>query len=278
LTLLELGYQRSKWSAKAKTMPDFFHLAFHPKTRSQLLYLRESLEWSGSDTDCMIAGLILGALHGESEKSPSYLSNQMPRTISTKPAYSVKFWQKHGFVAPDRDVFELIRHQAAFRYESEPPKGDSWIYHRDMRHLAWLGNELPKPVKLVVTSPPYFDVTNFEEDQWFLGGPPYPTRGRVSRDDRHSRAEAYWSFIADMWRMLGAVTAKKSHVVIRIGGRGIKPAEIGTRLVACSQFAQRPIKLVEQTMSDLRRRQTDAFRPGTKGCLVEVDCHFQFGA
>lgn len=280
LTTLEGDYHHSAWRRRANEMPEFFQFAFHPTTRSQLLYLRQALNWNRSDTDCMIAGLILGALHGESERSPSYLSNQMPRTISTKPAYSVRYWKKHGFVAPERDVFELIRRQAAFRYESEPPRGDSWILHRDMRHLAWLTDELPTPVKLIVTSPPYLDVTNFEEDQWlrlwFLGGPTHPTIGRVSRDDRHCRGDDYWGFIADMWRMLGTVASKKANVVIRIGARGIEPNEIGTRLVACSRFSQRPIDLVEQTLSDLKRRQTDSFSPGTKGCLVEVDCHFQF--
>lgn len=36
-------------------------------------------------------------------------------------------------------------------------------------------------VRCVITSPPYLDVTNFEEDQWlrlwFQGGPPKPTWG-----------------------------------------------------------------------------------------------------
>src|SRR5258705_2335387 len=46
-----------------------------------------------------------------------------------------------------------------------------------------------KCTECVITSPPYLDVTNFEEDQWlrlwFLGGPPYPTRHRLASDDRH---------------------------------------------------------------------------------------------
>ena len=101
LTLLEKGYDQPRWSRVSKTLPEFFHVAYHKKTLSQILYLREALNWRANDTDCMIAGLTLGALHGESEKSPSYLSNQMPRTISTKPAYSVRFWKKHGRPVPD---------------------------------------------------------------------------------------------------------------------------------------------------------------------------------
>lgn len=280
LTILENGYNPKVWATAAKDMPEFFHAAYHPRTCKQLLYLRATLNWRDNDTDCLIAALVLGALHGESEKSSSYLSNQMPRTISTKPAYSVKFWQKWGFTAPDRDAFDLLRKQATYRYASNPPHGDAWIFHKDMRQLPWLKLDLPQPVKLVITSPPYLDVTNFEEDQWlrlwFLGGPSHPTTGRVSRDDRYGRSDLYWSFIADMWRMLGEMVGKKGHVVIRIGGRGMKQGELAKKLDACSQFSQRPIQLIESTTSELRNRQTDAFRPGTKGCLEEVDCHFRF--
>ena len=280
LTVLKRDFVRASWSRRAAKMPEFFQYAYHRKTLSQLLYLRDSLKWRKSDVDCMIAGLVLGALHGETEKSPSYLSNQMPRTISTKPAYSVRFWQKRGFTAPERDAFELLRKQANFRYESPPPHGEAWIFHRDMRQLAWVADQLPAPIRLVVTSPPYLDVTNFEEDQWlrlwFLGGPPYPTRGRISRDDRYERPDAYWGFIADMWRMLGSLVAKNGHVVIRMGGRGIPPGEMVAKLVASSQFARRPISMLYQSSSELKGRQTDAFRPGTKGCLTEIDCHFRF--
>jgi DNA methylase len=280
LTLLERDFQMPAWSRRASKMPEFFQFAYARKTLAQVLYLRDKLKWKTSGVDCMIAGLMLGALHGESEKSPSYLSNQMPRTISTKPAYSVRFWKDHGFAAPERDAFELLRKQATFRYESAPPSGDAWVLHQDMRQLAWIADQLPGPIGLVVTSPPYLDVTNFEEDQWlrlwFLGGPPYPTRGRISRDDRYERPDAYWGFIADMWRMLGSLVAKNGHVVIRMGGRGIPPEEMVTKLSASSQFARRSVKMIFQTTSALKGRQTDAFLKGTRGCLSEIDCHFQF--
>ncbi|MFO0797092.1 MAG: DNA methyltransferase [Gemmataceae bacterium] len=280
LNALEAGYVRGDWLRAARGMPEFFQHCYSRRTLAQILYLRDTLDWRNGKTDCMIAALVLGVLHGETHKSPSYLSNQMPRTISTKPVYSVKFWRDRGLVAPERDAFELLNRQARYRYESDPPKGDAVILHRDMRHLAWMKDKLPAPLNLAITSPPYLDVTNFEEDQWlrlwFLGGPPHPTRHRVSRDDRYEREDGYWTFVADMWRMLGAVMAKTANVVIRLGARGLKPDLMTERLIASSQFSQRRIKLVSQSSSALQKRQTDSFRPGTKGCLVEVDCHFKF--
>jgi hypothetical protein len=172
-------------------MLEFFHFAYSQSTLRQLLYLRSSLRWEKSNTDCMIAGLILGALHSETQKSSSYLSNQMPRTISTKPAYSVRFWQRHELSPPDRDAFELLRQLVAFRYESEPPDDNALILKTDMRELPRLVREYPEPIRCVITSPPYLDVTSFEEDQWlrlwFLGAPPHPTYRVVSKDDRHER-------------------------------------------------------------------------------------------
>lgn len=149
-----------------------------------------------------------------------------------------------------------------------------------MRELPWIRKTLPRPIRCVITSPPYFDVTSFEEDQWlrlwFLGGPPYPTKGRVSHDDRHRVQEKYWSFIADMWRSIGKVTDSKADVVIRLGSRRISPDRLREKLVATAAISGRRCELVSWETSELRNRQTDAFRPGTKGCRVEVDCHFRF--
>jgi hypothetical protein len=129
----------------------------------------------------MVAALVLGSLHGESDKSQSYFSNQMPRTISTKPLYSIRFWQERGLVAPERDVFAVLRKRLDFRYQSSPPQKRATVFEMDMRELH---RHLAKErIGLVITSPPYLDVTNFEEDQWlrlwFLGNKPRPTYNEV---------------------------------------------------------------------------------------------------
>lgn len=280
LTILESGFDAKKWKTAVADCPEFFRHAFEDETLGQLLYLREALGWKRSRCDGMIAALCLGSLHGEMDKSSSYFSNQMPRTISTKPAYSVRFWKERELSPPKRDVFALLRSRAAYRYESPPPTGKAIILHRDMRDLARMADELPKPINCAIMSPPYLDVTNFEEDQWlrlwFLGGPAHPTRGRVSRDDRHESSDSYWRFIADMWRSMGQIMGEGADVVIRLGSRVAAPDKLQHLLVASSRFSGRPIKLVYNEVSQLKNRQTDAFRPGSKGCLVEIDCHFRF--
>jgi len=278
VTQLELDFAPEEWEPLRRRMPEFFRMAFSATTLRQLLFLRGQLAWQQNRSDCMIAALLLGALHGESKKSASYLSNQMPRTISTKPDYSVRFWRKHGYKAPRRDAFELLRRLISFRYESSLPNGKAEIFNGDMRNLPTvLGTR--RRIGCVITSPPYFDVTNFEEDQWlrlwFLGGPTRPTQGRVSRDDRHGDAGKYWAFIADMWRMLGRIVCSRADVVVRLGTSRGDAKRLPALLGECGKFAQRKVSLVSKQVSPLRKRQTDSFRPGSSGCRVEVDCHFR---
>jgi hypothetical protein len=278
LDYLRRLFDARKWSRQAGDQDEFFRTAFATTTLAQLLFLRDRLRWKASPTDCMIAALVLGSLHGESLQSPSYFSNQMPRTISTKPAYSVRFWKKQNLVAPKRDVFDIIRTRAAFRYESPIPSGQATIIHADMRKLPQFAAHWRRPVRHVVTSPPYLDVTNFEEDQWlrlwFLGGPPHPTTKRLSRDDRYSGRDGYWRFIADMWRSLGATLAPSAHIVIRIGSRMESPENLKTALSGCALLSRRKVTLLSRRVSQIRNRQTNSFRPGTTGCLLETDFHF----
>jgi hypothetical protein len=92
-----------------------------------------------------------------------------------------------------------VAERASYRYQSEIPKPRSVVLNLDMRELSRV--RLPHPVRCVITSPRYLNVTDFGEDQWlrpwFLGGETKPTRGD-SRDDRHRTADSYWRLIADM--------------------------------------------------------------------------------
>ena len=280
ITQLEKSFDGRTWKHPAQQASTFFHLAYSRKTLEQLLYLRKTLSWRLRNVDCMIAALVLGALHGEKDKSSGYLSNQMPRTISTKPGYSIRYWKARQLKPPERDVFALLREKIAFRYESPRPDSEGLVFQTDIRRLPRLLEEYKTPIRCVVTSPPYFDVTNYEEDQWlrlwFLGGPDRPTTGRLSTDDRHGNLANYWRFMGDMWRSLGRIVAKNGDVVIRIGCRKTTPSELRRRLLATAHYSGRKVAIASWTVSVLRNRQTNSFRPGSKGCTYELDCHFRF--
>jgi DNA methylase len=275
---LKASFSHGDWSESIQKLPPFFLHAYAGTTLTQLLHLQSQLRWRTSREDCMIAAIVLGALHGESQKSPYYLSNQMPRTISTKPEYSVRYWQRHGLVAPERDAFEVILQRIEYRYASEPTTDTATVVNGDFRGLSALMRGRKESVRLVVTSPPYLDTTSYEEDQWlrlwFLGEPPHPTYRKISRDDRHERPEHYWLLIADLWRVLGQIMAPDSNVVLRMGGRKLTTENIVAGLDAASLFSGRKVRLVSQEESLIAKRQTGSFRPGSTGCVREVDCHF----
>jgi hypothetical protein len=276
---LEEGYTPAKVRDETEGLPSFFRHAFHKNTLTQIVYLRRSLNFRRSNRDCMLTAVLLGALHGESNKSGRFLSNQMPHTISTKPDYSVRFWREKGLKAPERDVFQHLRVQLQYRYESGKPEASALILNMDMRDLPRHAVKLPRDIQCAVTSPPYFDVTNYAEDQWLrlwlLGGPPRPERQAFSRDDRLASVDRYWMLLADMWRSLGMVLGPNADIVIRVGATRIRPKQLVSGLEGVAHVTGRRVRLVSHKVSQLVRRQTEAFRPGAAGCKVEVDCHFR---
>jgi hypothetical protein len=276
---LETEFIQPDIQTEVSDLGDFFTACFDKQTLEQLLYLKNALKWRTNRCDNMIAALALGSLHGDAGPRSPYFSNQMPRTISMNPAYSVRFWCEHKLVAPKREIFSILRDRAEYRYKSDMPSGNAQIFNSDMRKLPSRRKVWP-PIKCVVTSPPYLNVTSFEEDQWlrlwFLGAPPRPMKGRVSKDDRHIKTESYWEFITDMWRSLDSMVEDDGHVVIRIGSRSMSADVMKQGLIETAASGDRTLKLVSSRVTTLQKRQTGSFIPNSKGCKIELDCHFQY--
>src|ERR1043166_408183 len=135
---------------------EFFRLCFHADTLKEICSLRERLKWRRNHVDPFIAALVFGALHGESHRSERYLSNRMPRTISTKPDYSVRWWQERGLKPRRRDVFSVLLTAAELRLAIPvPTKSNALVREVDARNAAERFSKFRGNVKLIVTSPPY---------------------------------------------------------------------------------------------------------------------------
>ncbi len=282
LELFFLKTSRAPLDRERIRLPPFFGRAFHVDTLRQLLFLRSSLNWRKSRVDRFVAALVLGSLHGEMDKSSSYFSNQMPRTISTKPAYSLSYWRTNALWPRKRDVFEILRSRTELRYSGPHPQLDGHVAIGDARKSGTIFSELRGCVKAVITSPPYFDVTNFEEDQWlrlwFLGNEAHPTYGEISKDDRyrkHGDTSAYWNFLASVWKGLKPLLSTSAIIVCRLGAKGISQPVMTRRLRETVQEAfPRATLEVPPARSEMQNRQRDQFQPGTEGCLFEVDYVF----
>lgn len=261
-----------------EALPEFFRFAFHSETLKQLLFLRRVLN-VGQCVDRFIVALVLGHLHGETNRSEYYLSNQMPHSISTKPAYSIKYWKGHGYTAPQRDVFELLLDRAEFRLTDGLPEWHGRACRCDVRQVARRFSGYQGGVDAVITSPPYLDVTNFEEDQWlrlwFLGGPPNPTYRAVSRDDRHGGANSYWLFLSDAWKAVAKLLKPKGRLICRLGAGKLSAEELEMRVLETVRHAWRRAEYVsEPVRTEMRKRQTTVLNPGAVGCRYEIDFTF----
>ena len=256
----------------------FFDLCFHRDTLLQVRYLRSVLDWRHRKADRFIAALCLGALHGESHKSPNCFSNRMPRTISTKPDYSVRWWTRCGFAPPSRDVFEILERMLEYRFRSTPPDGRATVVQTDARQVADAFPALAGRVTDVITSPPYLDTTNYREDQWlrlwFLGGEARMPRGRG--DDRHYNKDIYWTFIQESMQGLAPLLAERARMVLRIGGRRLQKSELREGLVrSLSLGLGRDVRLIDDGVtSEVGKTQANVFRGARVSPFEEHDFCF----
>lgn len=281
LRVNELEKQSRVSSANANAPTPFFSACFHADTLAQLLFTRETLKWSRSSVDCFLAAVILGILHGESHRTDLCLSNRMPRTISTKPEYSIRWWNERGLVAPFRDVFSTLRKALAFRYRFPPASQKGRVSHCDARKVGRKFAELSGKVKLVVTSPPYLDTTDYSEDQWlrlwFLGGKPFPEI-RKNKDDRYTNVADYWKFLEESWCGIAPLLARNSTIVVRIGGAKLTKQELLEGLTVSLKHGTnlRGVRSLHKGItSTIRPRETSAFRPARRTANVEHDFVFR---
>ena len=257
---------------------EFFDLCYHPDTLTQIRYLRSVLDWRNCRNDRFIAALCLGALHGESHRTPNCLSNRMPRTISTKPGYSIRWWRENDHEPPRRDVFDILDRMINYRFRTPPPEGEGRVAQADARRAYKALPSVTGRVTDVITSPPYLDTTNFREDQWlrlwFLGGRPRASYGR--QDDRYQNKAQYWRFVMESvkgWRLL---LAERARVVVRIGGRRFKKSELRDGLsCALASGLDRDVALASNGFSStVTGTQASVFRGAKVSRLVEHDFCF----
>lgn len=277
LTVLKRSFGRAR-SKAPELVDEFFILCFHERTLRQLLFLKKRLQWRSDPVDCLIAALALGCLHGESHKTELCFSNRMPRTISTKPAYSIRWWKERGCHPPERDVFSILRTAAEYRYASPLPPLKGRVVEGDVRRAASLLRSFRGRVKLVVTSPPYLDITDYHEDQWlrlwFLGGRPRP-KGGQSKDDRHRRAEGYWQFLREAWGGVVPLLNESAQIVVRIGGARLDQNALQQGLLESLNATGRKFRLAESRQTTIKNGQRRVFQTATGDAAVEYD--FRFG-
>lgn len=204
---------------------DFFRHAFDPSVLRDVCSIREGLLNNPRDTDAavLLRAAMLGCLHGPKSKHiqhQAYFSNQMPRTFASKPDYSVRYWKRERLRAPKADVISVLQRKLLRIARSTMPRGvsPSRVRIGDSR----LASSLPprRDFSIVVTSPPYYGMTTYVQDQWlrnwFLGGPDYVEYANTPQLE-HGGHDVFAESLGAVWRNMARARTDELHMYIRFG-------------------------------------------------------------
>lgn len=249
-------------------VPDtpFFKRAFAKNTLREICSLREGLLEAGtSSASALLRAAALGCLHGPmitAGETPSYFSNQMPRTFASKPDYSLRFWKERELNAPVVSVVDVLRKKLSRigDLENEVHGSTRNIKSMDARK-AHSFRSIPK-VGLTVTSPPYYGMRTYVQDQWlrmwFLGGPEeidYDAQEQIS----HTGHDAFITDLAKVWRNVRKHSRPDAHLYVRFGA--LPSAKSDPRLILRSSLEEaggwRIISVKSAKTSEAGKRQAD---------------------
>lgn len=204
----------------------FWRWAFHPETLVKVCQLKEGLlGCENTDSAIMLRAIALGCLHGPMNKdanNPSYFSNQMPRTFAPKPDYSVKFWKKNDLKPSPVDLIQPIKKKAK-RILDQPIQQNSahnCVFRSDSKNYD-IFLKIKEKIHLVVTSPPYYGMKRYIQDQWlrnwFLGGS-QTIDYHVTDQLDHFSPDLFAKSLSKVWDNIYNIAADEIRLVVRFGG------------------------------------------------------------
>jgi hypothetical protein len=218
------------YSDAADSLPLFFLKCYCRSVRQFLLASRDLLDWKYSAVDRTLMALLLVSLHGKRHDS---LSNQMRQTKAMAPAYAVRWWRDQRLSPPRIDPQAFLLKKLEWRYaKGMPSLTKSFVYRGDAtwalpRLAERLSNCGIGKARLLLTSPPYFGITNYHYDQWIrlwmLGGAPNdrladsPFRGE--HRGKFANQEKYRKLLLDVFSLSRPMCAENATIYVRTDRR-----------------------------------------------------------
>ncbi|MCU7919696.1 MAG: site-specific DNA-methyltransferase [Candidatus Thiodiazotropha sp. (ex Epidulcina cf. delphinae)] len=206
---------------KLVRMQDFFHWAFDKEVLRFLLVAKDKLNWRYSQVDRTLMAIILVDLHGKESNS---LSNQMRQTKAMAPDYSVNWWKARGMRPKEKDPISILEKKIEWRYRYGVPNFESKsnVLKGDSASMLYKVQKLA-PFKLLLTSPPYYNVTNYNYDQWIrrwmLDGPPNPINSAGRWENRFHGMEDYRYLLKSVFSKAAKYMVRDSRIVVRTDAR-----------------------------------------------------------
>jgi hypothetical protein len=268
--LADIEKASSEYLDAAEELSLFFRRAFTRRVRSFLLAARDLLNWRRCRADRTAMAILLVYLHG---KQGAALSNQMRQTKSLSPDYAVRWWAERQLKPPDLEPLEFLRSRLAWRYSrGVPATTESRVYLGDsVRSLPELAARDVPRAKLLLTSPPYFGVTNYHYDQWLrlwlLGGRADALRAGGQYRDKFEHQLEYRRLLKLVFERAAPCLSPDATVYVRTDRRKITYE--ATREVLTEVF---PDKVLRRIVRPVKTGQTQTRLFGPNAPKVgEVD-------
>lgn len=258
---------------------EFWQMAFHPVTLIDICSIRDYLirQPQLSKSEIALRSIMLGLLHGPTMKTQSsYFSNQMPRTFSTKPDYSIRYWKSNNLNPQYVGVLELVRRRANYIFNDETPSETPGnIVQGDSRFVKKVSNF---KFDWILTSPPYFGMTTYEQDQWlrnwFLGGlekVDYVRKAQIG----HWSEKTFVGDLAQVWRNSAGKANCGANLVIRFGALPSKsestPEQLIRRSLDEANCGWKIEKVINAGQPRQANRQANQFHNSMGTYIEEID-------
>lgn len=222
----------------------------------------------------MLMVYILVYMHGKEE---STLSNQMRQSTAMSPDYCIRWWREAGMTPPEIDPIAFMKKRIAWRFVHGAPKaGKATVYFGDcLRRLPRLAQEVGEgrreKAKLLITSPPYHNVTNYYYDQWLrlwlLGGPERPNN-MVSNQygGKFSNQSKYQQLLGRTFAKCKPLLSNEAVIYVRTDKR--ESTYSNTKAALESNFPEKHMEEIPRPMPP--ESQPIAYSRG--GSPKEVNC------
>ena len=191
---------------------------FHPATLGRIRAIRAWLlqRAANGELDPMDRWIRMVALNRLTGHSPGFFSvYTLPPNQAASLTAQRKINEKRGQTPPERDVDEIIvKKSRGLLADGSPREHPPALF---MTGPADRTPELPdRSVDLVVTSPPFLDIVDYEGDNWlrcwFAGIDP-----RTVKIDRHRDVADWEAFVRRVFVELARVTRPGGWVAFEVG-------------------------------------------------------------
>lgn len=195
---------------------EFQTWAWSPEVLGFLRVARQMLDWTHDRRDRTLMAILLVHLHG---KLGSALSNQMRQTKGMAPNYSVRWWKSRNMLPPKIEVRAYLADRTKWRYKYGIVSGPSADIRLGDARKA-LNGFATRRFDLLLTSPPYYDVTNYRLDHWIrlwlLGGPALPDGDTT---ERYANKEKYRTMLHEVFASCKKLLTDDATIYIRTDSR-----------------------------------------------------------